>query len=53
MEHLNERSMIDIATRATEPTETELTHLKECEKCRHLVLVLSLKVSDPKIEGAA
>jgi len=45
MKHLDEQRIIDIASYKTEPTDEERAHLKDCERCRHLILVLSLKIS--------
>jgi len=46
--------MIDLATRMTEPSEDERAHLNDCEKCRHLILALSLRIEpDSNLEGAA
>jgi len=47
MEHLDDRRIIDIATRDYEPTEEERTHLKECQRCRHLIVTLVLKIQSP------
>jgi len=45
MEHLEERRIIDIATRKNEPTDEELAHLKDCDRCRRLILNLVLNVT--------
>jgi len=43
MDHLDANRIIEIATRKVEPTPEERNHLKDCQRCRHLIVNLSLK----------